>query len=170
MCCVSPPCFVMHDRCIHPNTKPTMHPCVTWFNIVNDVSSSRLHPVLWRDPTQHFFSCTDPRASFAHLGTFGGDIGEFVLALGVLEHLLQIAHGGGGTSNVMRSPTCWSTKIPDGETQGVAKKNRTSHDNTAYTSHASLTCCLLATCFDVEQVWCPPFQTRSLQLQDTVAP
>lgn len=33
----------------------------------------------------HFFSCIDPRATYAILGTPGGDMGEFVLALHAME-------------------------------------------------------------------------------------
>jgi len=35
-----------------------------------------------------FFSCCDSRSQYAVLGTPGGDIGEFILALGAVEYLL----------------------------------------------------------------------------------
>jgi hypothetical protein len=35
---------------------------------------------------QHFFSCWDGRARYAVLGTAGGDVAEFLLALNALEH------------------------------------------------------------------------------------
>eukprot|EP00750_Incisomonas_marina_P033742 INCI9944.1.p1 GENE.INCI9944.1~~INCI9944.1.p1 ORF type:complete len:1064 (-),score=136.31 INCI9944.1:251-3442(-) len=43
-------------------------------------------PIKWREPSKHFFACTDSRIDFAQLGAFGGDVGEFALALAVLEH------------------------------------------------------------------------------------
>lgn len=39
----------------------------------------------FRDLTKHFFSCIDGRATYAVMGTPGGDIGEFLLAVNVLE-------------------------------------------------------------------------------------
>lgn len=36
--------------------------------------------------TGHFFSCVDPRATYAIMGTLGGDLGEFVLSLGAIEN------------------------------------------------------------------------------------
>lgn len=54
-----------------------------------DVSGEgkNLSRIKWRMPRHHFFACTDGRVDFAQLGTFGGDLGEFAMALAVLEHV-----------------------------------------------------------------------------------
>ena len=39
----------------------------------------------YRPPSSHFFSCSDPRVAHAGLFTFGGDLGEFIIALAAVE-------------------------------------------------------------------------------------
>lgn len=46
---------------------------------------SQPEKVPFRDLTKHFFSCIDGRADYAVMGTPGGDAGEFLLALNVME-------------------------------------------------------------------------------------
>lgn len=46
---------------------------------------SRPERVPFRDLTKHFFSCIDGRADYAVMGSPGGDAGEFLLALNVME-------------------------------------------------------------------------------------
>lgn len=49
------------------------------------------HPqkLFFKHATTSFFSCVDPRSEYAVLGTPGGDIGEFIIALSAVEQLLQ---------------------------------------------------------------------------------
>jgi hypothetical protein len=44
----------------------------------------------------HFFSCCDNRATYGVLGTPGGDVAEFIMALGAADTLRRQHNGGGG--------------------------------------------------------------------------